>query len=403
MGSTFAPSLACLYVDHFEKEMVLTEENPYFNHIRLWKRYIDDIMIIWRGTREEATIFITWLNTLNPFLRFTATMGDPAVSFLDLLITERNGSLVTEVFYKPTDRNTLLQFQSFHPRSLRENLPVGQYLHLRRNCTELTDYKKHAQQLTNKLRARGYPDHLLRRADKRVLVSPRETLLHPSSRTSKRDPLICVTTFNPASNMIKKILNEDWKILTSGGLPFQIPMNAYKKAKSIRDMIVHTRPWVNPTTSKQRTLWDLPPPKGHFPCGSCSVCAFTKKTLTLDLGLETPWELRQLTNCNSKNVVYMITCPCDKRYIGMMTRRVGTRICEHRSTIRCKRDATRLTEHYISSNHHPDHMQWVVLDQLKTTTTNAKQKLLLYEQRWIWRLQTDTRGLNDNIQWSALG
>ncbi|KAJ1190754.1 hypothetical protein NDU88_000076 [Pleurodeles waltl] len=104
------------------------------------------------------------------------------------------------------------------------------------------DYKKHAQQLTDKLRARGYPDHLLRRADKRGRVSPRETLLQPKSRTNKGDPLICVTTFNPASNMIKKIINENWKILTSGGLPFQVPMNAYRKATSIRDMIVHTRP-----------------------------------------------------------------------------------------------------------------------------------------------------------------
>ncbi|KAJ1165186.1 hypothetical protein NDU88_005615 [Pleurodeles waltl] len=198
MGSSFTLSLACLYVDHFEKEMVLTEDNPYVNHIKLWKRYVDDILIIWKGTREEATTFITWLNTLNPFLRFTATLGDPAVSFLDLLITERNGSLVTEVYYKPTDRNTLLQFQSFHPRSLKENLPVGQFLRLRRNCTEIMDYKRHAQQLTNKLRARGYPDHLLRRADKRARVSPRETLLQPSTRTNKGDPLICVTTFNPA-------------------------------------------------------------------------------------------------------------------------------------------------------------------------------------------------------------
>ncbi|KAJ1179973.1 hypothetical protein NDU88_005201 [Pleurodeles waltl] len=48
---------------------------------------------------------------------------------------------------------------------------------------ELTDYKKHAQLLSGKLRARGYPDHLLRRADKRARVSPRETLLHPSSRS----------------------------------------------------------------------------------------------------------------------------------------------------------------------------------------------------------------------------
>ncbi|KAJ1177455.1 hypothetical protein NDU88_002710 [Pleurodeles waltl] len=190
MGSTFAPSLACLYMDHFEKEMVLTEDNPFFDNIKIWKRYIDDIFLIRKGTKEEATAFVTWLNALNPFLRFTSTMGDPAISFLDLLITEKNGLLKTEVYYKPTDRNNLLQFHSFHPRSLRENLPVGQFLRLRRNCTELTDFKKHAKKLNDKLQVRGYPAYLLRRAEKRARFSNRETLLQPTTRTNKEDTLI---------------------------------------------------------------------------------------------------------------------------------------------------------------------------------------------------------------------
>ncbi|KAJ1144808.1 hypothetical protein NDU88_011103 [Pleurodeles waltl] len=75
MGSTFAPSLASLYMDHFEKEMVLTDDNPFFDNIKLWKRYIDDIFLIWKGTKEEAITFVTWLNALYPFLKFTSTMG----------------------------------------------------------------------------------------------------------------------------------------------------------------------------------------------------------------------------------------------------------------------------------------------------------------------------------------
>ncbi|KAJ1206431.1 hypothetical protein NDU88_001836 [Pleurodeles waltl] len=134
MGSTFAPSLACLYVENFEKSAVLNDDNPYRDQIRLWKRYIDDVLLIWTGSKEEALAFAAWLNGANPFLTFTMNIGDNKLLFLDLLIYEHEGGLSTEVYYKPTDRNNLLQYQSFHPRALRDNLPVGQFLRLRRNC-----------------------------------------------------------------------------------------------------------------------------------------------------------------------------------------------------------------------------------------------------------------------------
>ncbi|KAJ1160350.1 hypothetical protein NDU88_000852 [Pleurodeles waltl] len=35
MGSTFAPSLACLYVDHIERHTILHEDNPYRDQIKL--------------------------------------------------------------------------------------------------------------------------------------------------------------------------------------------------------------------------------------------------------------------------------------------------------------------------------------------------------------------------------
>lgn len=59
MGSSFAPSLASPYVSHFENENVYSETNPFLDHIRVWKRYIDDVLLIWRGDRTTAERFLT--------------------------------------------------------------------------------------------------------------------------------------------------------------------------------------------------------------------------------------------------------------------------------------------------------------------------------------------------------
>ncbi|KAJ1216985.1 hypothetical protein NDU88_004583 [Pleurodeles waltl] len=163
MGSTFAPSLACLYVDNFKRLVVLHDDNPYRDQIKLWKRYIDDVLLVWTGNKEEALAFAVWLNGANPFLTFTMTIGDNKLPFLDLLIYEHDGGLATEVHYKPTDSNNLLQYQSFHPRALKNYLPVGQFPRLRRNCSSVADYRKHADKLATKLQTKDYPTHLVNR------------------------------------------------------------------------------------------------------------------------------------------------------------------------------------------------------------------------------------------------
>ncbi|KAJ1146114.1 hypothetical protein NDU88_012396, partial [Pleurodeles waltl] len=213
MGSTFAPSLACLYVDYFERQVVVHDDNPFLQQIKLWKLYIDDIILVWTGTREEALTFSNWLNAADPFLNFTMTIGDNRLAFLDLLIYENDGALAMEVFYKPTDRNNLLQFQSFHPQSLKENLPVGQFLCLRRNCSTLTDYRKHADKLAIKQQTKDYPTHLVKRAYKRAHNNNRDQLLQPRAKKPDMEQIVCVTTFNPLSNKIQRIIKEEGCVL----------------------------------------------------------------------------------------------------------------------------------------------------------------------------------------------
>ncbi|KAJ1217543.1 hypothetical protein NDU88_005137 [Pleurodeles waltl] len=102
-------------------------------------------------------------------------------------IKGEGGEQTADVYYKPTDRNNLLPFQSFHPRSLRENLPMGQFLRLRRNCSNLSDYKKHANKLSTKLQEKDYPTHLVRRANKRARNNNRDQLLQPRENKPKTE------------------------------------------------------------------------------------------------------------------------------------------------------------------------------------------------------------------------
>ena len=50
MGSKASPSIANLFVGLFEEDYVLNPaKNMFLPHIKLWRRYIDDIFLLWTG------------------------------------------------------------------------------------------------------------------------------------------------------------------------------------------------------------------------------------------------------------------------------------------------------------------------------------------------------------------
>ena len=74
---------------------------------------------------------------------------------------------------------------------------------------------------------------------------------------------------------------------------------------------------------------------------------------------------------------------------------------EHRSTFRCKKSNTKMTSHYLEFAHSPENFEWVVLEHIPYSY-NYESILFEREQRWVFRLRTNTLGLNDDIPWNAL-
>lgn len=139
---------------------------------------------------------------------------------------------------------------------------------------------------------------------------------------------------------------------------------------------------------------------GFDNCGKCKACVESgilkrkriKKNLSASNG-KTIYKLGDFSTCNTEGVVYMIECPCGKRYIGRTCRKVKTRIREHWQNIRLGVMTHNLSNHYKEKhNHDPEGSIFWVLVVIRPwwRGENIDTKLSRKEGEWIYKLGTLT-------------
>ncbi len=113
--------------------------------MRFYKRFIDDIFIVFAGTQEDLHGFHEYLNSCNEHLRFILTTDNKEINFLDTKVVKDNNNLTTDLLWKPTDRNTLLRCDFYHPTSLKKGLLASQVTRIRRIGSSDQAYKEECQ------------------------------------------------------------------------------------------------------------------------------------------------------------------------------------------------------------------------------------------------------------------
>ena len=93
MGTICAPAYANIFMAQFEKQHIY----PYIkNKSVLYLRYIDDIFMMWTGTKEELVIFSEKLNSKHKTIKFEHNISNSNILFLDTLIyKDKNNTLQT--------------------------------------------------------------------------------------------------------------------------------------------------------------------------------------------------------------------------------------------------------------------------------------------------------------------
>lgn len=410
MGAAIAPNFANLYMGFWEMKFIHNDANPFRPFISDWRRYIDDIFLLWTGTKSQLEEFVQYINQANANLTFKCEF-DQEINFLDLHIYKNVEKLETTLFSKPTDRNTILFAKSQHPRHMITNIPVGQFLRVRRNCSTNAEFQSKSTGLYNKFKERGYPDQILTTAFERAQSTERNSLLCKNTR--KPDNFSDGTIFfsmeySHLSTQIKNIIYGHWSILNSDpGLRQSIsqtpPKIFFKRAKNLKDTLVQS------LCPKPQTLnWMPTPPSGNFKCGHCVHCANTTNTKTFShprSGQQI--KINGFINCNVTGVVYMLICVCGMAYVGQTKRALKVRIAEHKAAIRNNNLDYSIAKHYVLAGHgsSPHALRFVGIERVRTSERGGDliQLLLKREAYWVLRLQTLTpSGLNEGLNYCPL-
>ena len=167
IGTKFAPPYACIFMDFIETKFLKTQAmKPW-----LWKRFIDDIFLIWTDSEKNLNKFLKDLNEFHPYLRFTYEKSKEKINFLDLVIKLTDGKIVTDLYCKSTDSHQYLHYDSCHAEHIKRSIIFSQALRLKRICSQKSDLNSHVKELKNWFSKRGYPDRIISEQVNRALRS----------------------------------------------------------------------------------------------------------------------------------------------------------------------------------------------------------------------------------------
>ena len=134
MGTKCALIYANLFLSHFEDNYIYNLVN---NKCSFYKKFIDDIFIIWKSTLDDLKTFVGQLNTLHPTIKFDTKYSPTLIEFLDTRIYKStDGKLRTTLYTKPTDLQSYLHSTSYHASSCKRSITYSQALRARRICSE---------------------------------------------------------------------------------------------------------------------------------------------------------------------------------------------------------------------------------------------------------------------------
>ena len=114
----------------------------FWGNILFWRRFIDDILGLWLGTKREFSLFVAALNgCTGPYgIRFGDSQVGKSVCYLDTQLScGRMNKIDYRLFKKPTDARLYLKTDSFHPEHVFKSVIISQMIRvIQRNSQDDT-------------------------------------------------------------------------------------------------------------------------------------------------------------------------------------------------------------------------------------------------------------------------
>ena len=126
MGTKMAPAYANLFMGKLETWLINQKASK---HIHAWKRFIDNIFIIWTGTTDEFKQCMKTINQIHPTIKFTHEVNDGELTFLDVTIYKEDRFRTSNILDLKTHKRhkqLYIHSTSYHPPSTLKAISKGE-------------------------------------------------------------------------------------------------------------------------------------------------------------------------------------------------------------------------------------------------------------------------------------
>lgn len=369
MGTKCAPPYACLVISYLEECKLFTESLPlHFTDLECkwiithYKRYMDDGFIPLLNSIDIKR-FLDCLNSLHPGIKFTEEKGNfietngiktQTLNFLDInvILTERN-EIETDIYYKSTNSHDYLNYDSDHPEHTKENIPFNLAKRIICFVSNEDNMKKRLNELREFLKDNNYPNEVIEKGIFKAKLQgpapkPLTTSTLPFVTTNfsniKMDHIVSKANSllkNTTNNTLREIFTNRQVILSQRqpkSLLKHLSTAIFKDAK-LNDQ-EEQKPLISKCTDKR-----------------CKLCALYLQTdESFILANKKTWFVKRRMSCQSKNVIYYLTCNrCNgiETYIGK-TNNLRFRTNQHISTCRTGNGSDKFDQHVNKCNESMD-------------------------------------------------
>ncbi len=185
MGTSFSVVYAIIFVIWLETPIVETVESERFRScIQLYKRFIDDLFVVWTGSvallcefrkalaMADINISLDWTgyesqeqamdpNDMAPFDHGRAIFLDLDMGLKFTSVSKRFGTTLRVIFRpyrKPGNSYAYIPFLSFHGRNTFRGWIMAEILRLLTHSSKIEFWQQEGILSYHHLRPRGYPD-----------------------------------------------------------------------------------------------------------------------------------------------------------------------------------------------------------------------------------------------------
>ena len=403
-GTAMGPHMSCSYSDiaMFKFDLKALSYRP---GVLCWKRFRDDIFVVWNHSLEELNKFFEFMNDVDTTgkIKFTMSVARKcALEFLDLSlhINEQN-KICVDVYAKPTNSFTYVLPSTCYPKRNINNVPKGIALRLRRICDSDEKFDNRSHEYQNYLIARDYNPSLVKKHFNSTRNISRNEARQVKEKTSKQ-MFNLITVFNPLLQNLQTLISKNLPILYSDPDMKEVfpegTMNVtYSRGKNLKELV---SPSLFPQSA---SISQSMVSKCGQKCDICDNYLVTKNFFSCKVTGKT-YKVRGNLTCCSKNVVYILSCKiCEVQYVGSAFKdNFKKRFRVHKSDVNTGKDRCGVGKHFLSECSdigNIKNMEVQPIEQVLEGNQDVEGKLWNREKYWQAQLFTLSHGMNSSWDW----